>query len=49
MPYAFEGGISTDEVENSIYITEEQYAEGLNAILSGKAVSIVGGFHIVDP
>lgn len=48
MPYAFEGGISTEEREGAIEITEAQYQKALTAILTGKAVTTIGGFKIVD-
>lgn len=48
MPYAFEGGISSDPIEGSIEITEEQYAAAIEGVLSGKAVSIIGGFKLID-
>ncbi|MQB09661.1 hypothetical protein DXT96_07310 [Agrobacterium sp. ICMP 6402] len=48
MPYAFEGGISTEPREDAIPISDADYAFALQAILSGQAVSIVGGFQIVD-
>ncbi|NTB01066.1 hypothetical protein [Agrobacterium tumefaciens] len=49
MPYAFEGGICTDPVAGAIEITEAQYSEALDAIDSGKAVTIAGGFGITTP
>lgn len=48
MPYAFEGGICTDERGDAIEITQEQYDQALAAILDGKAVTTIGGFKIVD-
>lgn len=48
MPYAFEGGICTDARDGAIKITDAQYEEALGAITAGKAVSISGGFKIVD-
>ncbi|MND22672.1 hypothetical protein D3C80_130550 [compost metagenome] len=48
MPYAFEGGICTDEREGAIEISDAQYDEALAAILNGKAVTTIGGFQIVD-
>jgi hypothetical protein len=48
MPYAFDGGICTDARDGAIEITDAQYEDALNAILDGKAVSINGGFAIVD-
>ncbi|MCZ7480566.1 hypothetical protein [Rhizobium rhizogenes] len=49
MPYAFEGGISTDPRDGAIEITDAQYSEALAAIDDGKAVTISGGFGIVTP
>lgn len=46
MPYAAEGCISHDPIDGGVEITEAQYAEGLAAMLEGKRVSIVGGFHV---
>lgn len=48
MPYAFEGGICTDARDGAIEITDAQYEEALNAISDGQAISINGGFAIVD-
>lgn len=48
MPYAFEGGICTDARAGAIEITDAQYEEALNAIIDGRAVSINGGFSIID-
>ncbi|UXT43220.1 hypothetical protein FY137_18285 [Agrobacterium tumefaciens] len=48
MPYAFEGGICTEARDGAIEITDAQYDEALNAILDGKAVSISGGFQLID-
>lgn len=49
MSYAFEGGISTEWVDGSIPISGAEYSLALQAITNGKAVSIVGGFQIIDP
>lgn len=49
MPYAFEGGISTDPRDGAIEITNAQYDEALNAIMDGKAVSVASGFALIDP
>ena len=49
MPYAFEGGISTDNSPSSIEITEAQYEAALEALCGGKVVSITNGFEIIDP
>lgn len=50
MPYAAHDTISTDPLENGIYITEIQYAEALNGMLDGKLIRIVNGeLSIQDP
>jgi hypothetical protein len=49
MPFAYEGGICTDEAPNSIAISEAQYVAALAGFEDGKTVSIVGGFHLIDP
>lgn len=49
MPYAANGHISTDPFEGGVEISEEQYAEALAGITTGKLVAIDGGFAVVDP
>jgi hypothetical protein len=49
MSYAFEGGVCSDPREDAIEITDEQYAAALEGMVSGKVVTITGGFHLVDP
>jgi len=50
MPYAAEGLISTDPIEGGIEITDEQYAEAINALISGQLVKVENGqMVIVDP
>lgn len=49
MPYAFEGGVCTDDREDAIQITEDQYQEALAGIEIGKLVTISGGFALIDP
>lgn len=49
MPYAFEGGVRSDPIDGAIEITDEQYAAAMDGILSGLAVSIVGGFKLIEP
>ena len=48
MPYAFEGGICTDARADAIEITDAQYEEALTAMMDGKAISIVGGFSVIE-
>ncbi|MBA4774294.1 MAG: hypothetical protein H2044_01390 [Rhizobiales bacterium] len=48
MPYAFEGGVCSDPVEGAIEITAEQYAAALDGMMSGKAVSVLSGFSLID-
>jgi hypothetical protein len=49
MPWAINGQISTDMLDGGIEITDAQYAEALEGIAAGKAVSIANGFEIIDP
>lgn len=49
MPYAAEGMISTDVIAGGIEITDEQYGDALNGIVTGKVVSIDGGFRVDFP
>ncbi len=49
MPYAANGLISHDEIEGGIEITEDQYAEALAGMESGKVVTIEGGFKVDFP
>lgn len=49
MPYAFEGGVCSNPIEGAIEITSEQYATALEGIVSGLAVSISGGFSLIEP
>lgn len=46
MPFAFENGVSTDEKENSIAITDEQYLEAIIGMQQGMSVTIAGGFKV---
>lgn len=48
MPYAFEGGVCSDPIEGAIEITDEQYAAALEGVVSGFAVSIIGGFKLIE-
>lgn len=49
MPYAANNQISTSPVVGGIEITDQQYAEALAGMVSGKQVSIDGGFALIDP
>ncbi|MFY1052398.1 hypothetical protein ACOQNP_12355 [Ectopseudomonas khazarica] len=49
MPYAAEGRLSHDPIEGGIEITEQQYRQGLNGVLAGEHVQIVGGAFFVGP
>lgn len=49
MPWAINGQISTDALPNGVQITDEQYTAALDGVLSGKLISIDGGFAIIDP
>jgi hypothetical protein len=50
MPYAAEGQISTDPIDGGIEITDEQYAEAINAVISGKVIKIENGQMVIaDP
>lgn len=46
MPYASKGQISTAPIQGGIEITQEQYQQGLQGMLSGQIVSIEGGFNL---
>lgn len=46
--WAFEGGVMTSPSE-TIKITEEQYHAAVAGMQEGKAVTIDGGFAIIDP
>lgn len=52
MPYATNGGVSRADMSGDpawIEIDEDQYAQALAGMVSGRAVSIDGGFSLVDP
>ncbi|MDF3858082.1 hypothetical protein P3W70_06980 [Achromobacter denitrificans] len=49
MPYATNGAISRDPIENGLQITDEQYTLALAGMLEGKVVSIDGGFKVERP
>lgn len=52
MPYATAGGVSRADMSDDpawIEIDEDQYAQALTGMASGKLVSIDGGFAVVDP
>lgn len=48
MPYAIEGKISKVEMPGGIPITDQQYREALAGMMSGKLVTIEGGFALID-
>jgi hypothetical protein len=48
MPYAANGKISTDPFEGAIEITQDQYQEALAGIMSGKIITVDGGFSVID-
>lgn len=47
--FAFEGGVSSEAVQGSVEITDEQYEAAIAAMLSGRIVTVDGGFALVDP
>lgn len=47
--FAFEGGVSSDAGQGSVEITDEQYEAAIAGMLSGKLVTVEGGFALVDP
>lgn len=49
MPYAANNIISRELIEDSIEITEAQYAEALEAMLSGKIINIDAGLAFLEP
>ncbi|QGA51057.1 hypothetical protein [Pseudomonas brassicacearum] len=49
MPFASNGKISRDPIDEGIEITEQQYAAALAGILEGKVVSIDGGLSVTLP
>lgn len=50
MPYAAEGSVSTDPIDGGIEITDEQYAEAINAVISGKLIKVENGQMVIaDP
>lgn len=49
MPYAFEGGVSIDQVQGGLQINDEQYRDAIAAMQNGRVVSIDGGFKLIDP
>lgn len=44
--FAFEGGVSTDQIETGVPITEEQYQAALEAMSEGQEVTVDGGFAV---
>lgn len=50
MPYyAANNVVSTDPIEGGIKISKAQYLAAIDAMVAGKAVTIEGGFDLVDP
>ena len=52
MPYATNGGVSRADMSDDpawVEITDEQYAQALAGMQSGKIISIEDGFALVDP
>ncbi|WFS20636.1 hypothetical protein P9K38_09970 [Pseudomonas sp. 905_Psudmo1] len=47
MPYAADGRIGRDPIEGGIEITEQQYRQGLDGVLSGEHVQIINGEFFV--
>lgn len=48
MPYARNGAISHNPMDDCIEITEQQYLEALEGMQEGKAVTVDGGVLRVD-
>jgi len=46
MPYAFEGGVRQDFAAGCIEISDVDYLAAIEGLVSGKVVSVVGGFTI---
>lgn len=49
MPFAANGRISTDDFDRAIEITDDQYLQALEGMLTGLVVTIDGGFKISPP
>lgn len=47
MPWAGEGKISQSPIVGGMEITEKQYATALGAMMTGKTVTVRGGFQIL--
>lgn len=48
MPFAGEDKIAQEEFAGSLEITEAQYAEALEALVSGRHVTVIEGFRIFE-
>jgi hypothetical protein len=48
MPYAAYDHLSTDEFEGSIYITFEQYQQGVQALGEGRHVHVIDGQFVIN-
>ncbi|MFK0331111.1 hypothetical protein ACIQUB_08310 [Rhizobium sp. NPDC090275] len=49
MAWATNGQVSTDELDDGIEISDDDYALAIDGILAGKIVTIEGGFALIDP
>lgn len=47
--YAAANQVAKKPLEGGIEISKEQYLEGINALTTGKTISVVNGFEIIDP
>ncbi|MBA8799230.1 hypothetical protein FHW77_002969 [Agrobacterium sp. RC10-4-1] len=48
MPYAFEGGVTTDHHVGAVEISWEQYQNAIAGLTAGKAVTIKDGFQLIN-
>lgn len=49
MPYAADNKVSRESFEGSIKISEKQYSEAIDGMISGMHVTIGGGFKVSPP
>lgn len=47
--YAGEGRIGREQFDGAVEISEAQYQAALNGMMTGKIVTVDGGFAVVDP
>jgi hypothetical protein len=47
--FAAEGRVSHDAIEGGIEISEQQYQAAIAGMMSGKLVTVEGGFAVIDP